>query len=82
MLLTSIWYLQDLYQLGDGDWGWYERNIGHHGREYAQIPIAAVSNTWYVSAFSVSKEYGIAVIENPRVVSRDIHVYLLQLDHI
>ncbi|CAB3361002.1 Hypothetical predicted protein [Cloeon dipterum] len=55
----------DLYQVGDGDWGWFERNIGHHGREYDKIPVAAVTNTWYISGFSLSKDYGIAVLKEP-----------------
>jgi hypothetical protein len=58
-----------LYQVGDGDWGWYERNIGHNGREFDKLPVAAVTNTWYLSGFSISKEHGIAVLAEPLVVS-------------
>lgn len=65
----SILIFQDLYQVGDGDWGWYERNIGHHGREYEKMAVAAVTNTWYISGFSISKEHGIAVLSEPLVVS-------------
>ena len=56
---------QDFYDVGDGDWGWLETNIDEDGEQFVTLEIPETSDDFYFHVFSLSKENGIGVLENP-----------------
>ena len=53
----------DYYDNWDGDWGWFDANIDEDKEQFIKIPLPPTCDEWYLTAFSVSKEYGIAVYD-------------------
>ena len=53
----------DYYDNWDGDWGWFDANIDEDKEQFVKIPLPPTCDEWYLTAFSVSKEFGIAVYD-------------------
>ena len=50
----------------DGDWGWLTtNNIDQDGEQFHNLNIPSAADDWYINAFSISNEKGIAVLDDP-----------------
>ena len=65
------------YYDGDGDWGWFTVNIDEDKEQFYNLDIPLTTDDWYFNVFTVSKENGIGIINNPVPFSskRPIHFY-------
>ena len=53
----------DFYDNWDGEWGWFDTNIDEDREQFMQIEVPETADDWFFTAFSVSKNYGIAVFD-------------------
>ena len=54
----------DFYDNWDGEWGWFDTNIDEDREQFVNIEVPETCDDWFFTAFSVSKEYGIAVYDD------------------
>ena len=60
-----LYRYDDFYDNWDGEWGWFDVNIDEDGEQFLTIEVPETCDDWWLVAFSVSKTYGIAIIEEP-----------------
>ena len=65
------------YYDGDGDWGWFTANIDEDKEQFYNLQIPLTTDNWYFNVFTISKENGIGIIDEPIGFSsqRPIHFY-------
>ncbi len=61
----------------DGDWGWFTVNIDEDKEQFYNLNIPLTTDNWYFSVFTISKENGIGILDDPIPFSsqRPIHFY-------
>ena len=59
----------DFYDNWDGEWGWFDTNIDEDREQFETIAVPGTVDDWYFTVFSVSRRYGISVIEKPATYS-------------
>jgi CD109 antigen len=59
----------DFYDNWDGEWGWFDINIDEDREQFETIEVPDTPDDWYFTVFSVSRLYGISVIEQPSTYS-------------
>lgn len=61
----------------DGDWGWFTVNIDEDKEQFYNLAIPLTTDNWYFSVFTISKENGIGILDDPIPFSsmRPIHFY-------
>jgi len=69
----------DYYDSGrdNGDWGWLTENIDEDREQFYNLPIPLTTDDWYFNAFSISKDNGIGLLDEPIPFSsiRPVHFY-------
>ena len=67
----------DFYDIGDGEWGWFDENIDEDREQFIVRDIPLTTDRWYFNVFSISKEHGIAILDQPEPFDsiRPIHFY-------
>ena len=58
----------DFFDAEDGDWMWFDTNIGYKGHEQTTLELPKVDDPYIINAFSVSKEHGFGLIPAPQEV--------------
>ena len=53
----------DFYDNWDGEWGWFDTNIDEDREQFVTIEVPETADDWFFTAFSVSRQYGIAVFD-------------------
>ena len=53
----------DFYDNWDGEWAWFDTNIDEDREQFVTIEVPETADDWFLTAFSVSREYGVAVVE-------------------
>ena len=61
----------------DGDWGWFTVNIDEDKEQFYNLAIPLTTDNWFFSVFTISKENGIGILDDPIPFSsqRPIHFY-------
>ena len=61
----------------DGDWGWVTANIDEDREQFYNLDIPLTTDDWYFSVFSISKDNGIGLLDEPVEFSskRPLHFY-------
>ena len=61
----------------DGDWGWVTANIDEDREQFYNLDIPLTTDDWYFSVFSISKDNGIGLLDEPIEFSskRPLHFY-------
>ena len=67
----------DFYDVGDGEWGWFDENIDEDREQFIVRDIPLTTDRWYFNVFSISKVHGIAILDEPEPFDsiRPIHFY-------
>ena len=55
----------DFYDIGDGEWGWFDTNIDEDREQFIVRDIPLTTDKWFFNVFSISKTHGIGIIDNP-----------------
>ncbi|XP_037068259.1 CD109 antigen-like [Pollicipes pollicipes] len=55
----------DIFDIGDGDWAWLLKNIGHEGGEQQVLDVPETNDDWYINGFSISQKDGFGLVEEP-----------------
>ncbi|TRY74425.1 hypothetical protein TCAL_00656 [Tigriopus californicus] len=65
----------DYYDSGTGDWGWLTKNIDEDREQFYNLQIPMTTDDWYFNAFSISKDNGIGLLDDPVAFSsiRPVH---------
>ncbi|CAL4102803.1 unnamed protein product [Meganyctiphanes norvegica] len=66
----------DMYDAEDGDWMWLDFNIGHKNHEQTTVEHGKVDDPYYITAFSVSKEYGFGLVPYAQEYSAMPPIYI------
>ena len=53
----------DFYDWLDGDWAWYDVPTTDDGIEFHDRPVAPTNDVWYLNAFSMHAELGLAILD-------------------
>ncbi len=67
----------DYYDASDGDWGWLTVNIDEDREQFYNLGIPLTTDDWFFNAFSISKDNGIGLLDDPIPFSsqRPVHFY-------
>jgi hypothetical protein len=55
----------EFYDIGDGDWGWFELNIDEDREQFLNLNVPLITDSWYFHVMSISERYGIGIYEEP-----------------
>jgi hypothetical protein len=69
--------ITEFYDIGDGDWGWFEVNIDEDREQFLQLKVPLITDSWFVHVMSISEKYGINILDEPVAYDsiRPIHFY-------
>ena len=67
----------DFYDIGEGEWGWFDTNIDEDREQFIVREIPLTTDKWFFNVFSISKTHGIGIIDNPISFDsiRPVHFY-------
>ena len=55
----------DFYDIGVEGWGWFDVNIDEDREQFITLDVPLTTDTWTFNAFSISKEHGIGIMDEP-----------------
>ena len=55
----------EFYDIGDGDWGWFELNIDEDREQFPNLKVPLITDSWFFHVMSISERYGIGIFEEP-----------------
>ncbi|XP_023346769.1 CD109 antigen [Eurytemora carolleeae] len=61
--LSRMNRFDSFYDISDGDWGWINTNIDEDHEEFRTLDVPETAEEWFFTAFSVSKTYGLSILE-------------------
>ena len=75
--LSRVNRYTDFYDIGAGEWGWFDVNIDEDREQFYSLEVPLTTDTWYFNAFSISKEHGIGIMDEPVTYDsiRPVHFY-------
>ena len=75
--LSRVNRYTDFYDVGAGEWGWFDVNIDEDREQFYNLKVPLTTDTWYFNAFSISKKHGIGIMDDPLSFDsiRPIHFY-------
>ena len=67
----------EFFDIGDGDWGWFEVNIDEDKEQFLTLKVPLITDSWFVHVMSISERYGISILDEPISYDsiRPIHFY-------
>ncbi|XP_023330083.1 CD109 antigen [Eurytemora carolleeae] len=60
--LSRFSRFDDFYDNEDGEWGWFDTNIDEDHEQFLELEVPETAEEWFFTAFSVSKTYGISIL--------------------
>ena len=75
--LSRVNRYTDFYDVGSGEWGWFDVNIDEDREQFYNLEVPLTTDTWYFNAFSISKKHGIGIMDDPLSFDsiRPVHFY-------
>jgi len=75
--LTRWNRITEFYDIGDGDWGWFEVNIDEDREQFLTLKVPLITDSWFVHVMSISQKYGLSILDEPVSYDsiRPIHFY-------
>ena len=75
--LSRVNRYTDFYDIGAGEWGWFDVNIDEDREQFYSLEVPLTTDTWFFNAFSISKEHGIGIMDEPITYDsiRPVHFY-------
>ncbi len=55
----------EFYDIGDGDWGWFELNIDEDREQFPNLKVPLITDSWFLHVMSISQRYGIGIYQEP-----------------
>jgi hypothetical protein len=75
--LSRVNRYSDYYDVGTGEWGWFDVNIDEDREQFYTLQVPLTTDTWNFNVFSISKKHGIGIMDNPLSFDsiRPVHFY-------
>ena len=75
--LSRVNRYTDFYDVGTGEWGWFDVNIDEDREQFYTLNVPLTTDSWYFNAVSISKQHGIGILDEPIAYDsiRPIHFY-------